>query len=64
MRDAGGLWRQLTGGEPQIDKLFPDVYAFALACARLYAEIAWEDPQPWKGRRAAAAQEWVHYRFR
>jgi MoaA/NifB/PqqE/SkfB family radical SAM enzyme len=29
MRDAGVLWLQLTGGEPLIDKLFPDVYALA-----------------------------------
>ncbi|MGH3862100.1 radical SAM protein [Actinokineospora sp.] len=26
MRDAGVLWLQLTGGEPTIDKLFPQVY--------------------------------------
>jgi uncharacterized Fe-S cluster-containing radical SAM superfamily protein len=29
MRDAGVLWLQLTGGEPMIDKLFPDVYRLA-----------------------------------
>ena len=29
MRDAGVLWLQLTGGEPLIDKLFPDVYGLA-----------------------------------
>lgn len=29
MRDAGVLWLQLTGGEPLIDKLFPDVYRLA-----------------------------------
>ncbi|MGH4024384.1 MAG: radical SAM protein [Pseudonocardiaceae bacterium] len=29
MRDAGVLWLQLTGGEPLIDKLFPEVYALA-----------------------------------
>jgi MoaA/NifB/PqqE/SkfB family radical SAM enzyme len=29
MRDAGVLWLQLTGGEPLIDKLFPDVYGMA-----------------------------------
>jgi MoaA/NifB/PqqE/SkfB family radical SAM enzyme len=29
MRDAGVLWLQLTGGEPMIDKLFPDVYQLA-----------------------------------
>ncbi|WP_276206362.1 radical SAM protein [Thermoactinospora rubra] len=26
LRDAGVLWLQLTGGEPMIDKLFPEVY--------------------------------------
>lgn len=29
MREAGVLWLQLTGGEPLIDKLFPDVYTLA-----------------------------------
>ncbi|MBV9857644.1 MAG: radical SAM protein [Streptosporangiaceae bacterium] len=29
MRDAGVLWLQLTGGEPTIDRLFPDTYATA-----------------------------------
>ncbi|WP_424183869.1 radical SAM protein [Actinokineospora sp. G85] len=29
MRDAGVLWLQLTGGEPTIDKLFPQVYSTA-----------------------------------
>lgn len=29
MRDAGVLWVQLTGGEPLIDRLFPNVYALA-----------------------------------
>lgn len=29
LRDAGVLWVQLTGGEPMIDKLFPDVYRLA-----------------------------------
>jgi thiamine kinase-like enzyme len=36
--------------------------AFALACARLYAEIAHEDLEPWKQRLAAAAQEWARHR--
>jgi hypothetical protein len=35
---------------------------FALGCARLYAEIADEDPQPWKQRLAAVAAEWARYR--
>lgn len=26
LRDAGVLWLQLTGGEPMIDRLFPEVY--------------------------------------
>lgn len=29
MRDAGVLWIQLTGGEPLIDKYFPDVHTLA-----------------------------------
>ena len=36
--------------------------AFALACARLYAEIAREDPQPWKRRLAAASVDWAQHR--
>jgi hypothetical protein len=32
------------------------ISAFALACVRLYSEIAQQDPQPWKQRLAAAAQ--------
>jgi hypothetical protein len=36
--------------------------AFALACVRLYAEIAQEDTQPWKQRLATAAQEWARRR--
>ena len=36
--------------------------AFALACARLYAEIAYEDPQPWKQRLATAARDWARHR--
>ncbi|MBO2455378.1 radical SAM protein [Actinomadura barringtoniae] len=29
LRDVGVLWLQLTGGEPMIDRLFPEVYAHA-----------------------------------
>lgn len=29
LRDAGVLWLQLTGGEPMIDRLFPEVYRLA-----------------------------------
>jgi uncharacterized Fe-S cluster-containing radical SAM superfamily protein len=29
LRDVGVVWLQLTGGEPMIDKLFPDVYGLA-----------------------------------
>jgi hypothetical protein len=36
--------------------------AFALASARLYAEIAREDPQPWKQRLAAAARARARHR--
>jgi hypothetical protein len=40
------------------------INVFANACARLYDEIAREDPQPWKRRFAAVAQDWVEYRSR
>jgi hypothetical protein len=36
--------------------------AFATASARLFAEIACEDPQPWKHRLAHAAHQWATYR--
>jgi len=29
LRDANVLWLQLTGGEPTIDRLFPEVYELA-----------------------------------
>ena len=35
---------------------------FAIACARLYDEIAREDPLPWKRHFAAVAQDWREYR--
>jgi hypothetical protein len=39
------------------------INVFAVACARLYEEIAREDPQPWKKLFAAAAQDWAAYRL-
>jgi len=38
------------------------INVFAIACARLYDEIAGDDPQPWKKRFAAVAQDWAEYR--
>jgi hypothetical protein len=38
------------------------INVFAIACARLYDEIAREDPLPWKKRFAAVAQDWAEYR--
>jgi hypothetical protein len=38
------------------------INVFAIACARLYDEIASEDPQPWKKRFAAVARDWAEYR--
>lgn len=34
-RDSGVLWLQLTGGEPTIDRLFPDVYTTAWDCGMM-----------------------------
>lgn len=39
------------------------INVFAVACARLYDEIAREDPQPWKKHFAAVAQDWGAYRL-
>ena len=38
------------------------INVFAIACARLYDEIAREDPQPWKKHFAAVAHDWAEYR--
>jgi thiamine kinase-like enzyme len=38
------------------------INVFAIACARLYDEIARDDPQPWKKGFAAVAQAWAEYR--
>jgi hypothetical protein len=38
------------------------INVFAIACARLYHEIAREDALPWKKRFAAVAQDWAEYR--
>ncbi len=37
--------------------------AFAPASARLFAEIAHDDPQPWKQQLASAASQWMTYRM-
>jgi hypothetical protein len=37
------------------------INVFASACARLYDEIARDDPQPWKKGFAAVAQDWAEY---
>ena len=52
-------WAAQCDSWPASDKA---IDAFALACARLYAEIAHEDPQPWKQRFAAAARDWARHR--
>jgi hypothetical protein len=56
--------RRQRASQPHIWASAPDiaVSAFALACARLYAEIAQQDPQPWKQRLVAAAQKWAQHR--
>lgn len=36
---------------------------FALASARLYDEIARNDPQPFKQRMATVAHDWAHHRL-
>jgi len=40
----------------------PAISAFATASARLFAEIARDDPQPWKQQLASAASQWMIYR--
>ena len=37
----------------------PTLHAFAAASANLYAEIARDDPQPWKLQLARAAVRWL-----
>jgi len=43
MRAAGVLWLQLTGGEPLIDKLFPDVYRLAAGADSPPARLGRQD---------------------
>jgi hypothetical protein len=38
------------------------ISVFAAASARLWAEIARDDPQPWKQHMSAAARQWLAYR--
>jgi hypothetical protein len=38
------------------------IAVFAAASARLWAEIARDDPQPWKQHMSAAARQWLAYR--
>jgi hypothetical protein len=38
------------------------INVFAIARARLYDEIAREDPQPWKKHFAAVTRNWADYR--
>ena len=53
-------WASRCDGWHQAD---PDaIAAFATAGARLYAEIARDDPQPWKQCLATAATQWAPYR--
>jgi hypothetical protein len=40
----------------------PAIDAFAVASARLFAEIARDDPQPWKRQLSGAASQWMTYR--
>jgi hypothetical protein len=38
------------------------ISAFATAGSALFADIAREDPQPWKQQLAGAASQWMTYR--
>ncbi|MGH3926803.1 MAG: aminoglycoside phosphotransferase, partial [Pseudonocardiaceae bacterium] len=40
-----------------------DIDAFAAANARVWAEIAQTDPQPWKKKLAVTANQWMRYRL-
>lgn len=53
-------WAQQCTGWHQAPP--PAISAFATASARLFAEIAGNDPQPWKQHLAHAAAQWLTYR--
>jgi thiamine kinase-like enzyme len=57
--DAEGWAAQCAGWD---QAPVPAINAFALASARLFAEIARDDPQPWKRQLAGAAGQWLTYR--
>jgi hypothetical protein len=40
----------------------PAINAFAISSARLFAETARDDPEPWKQQLASAASQWMTYR--
>jgi hypothetical protein len=56
---AEGWARQCSGWD---EAPAAAISAFAIASASLYAEIARDDPQPWKKDMATAAAQWLAYR--
>ncbi len=54
-------WASQCVGWDQVPRHAVD--AFANANARLYAEIAHQDPEPWKRQLASAASSWYTYRL-
>ena len=60
-RKGAATGRRTCPGWQQAPSAAIDV--FALASARLYDEIAGNDPQPFKQRLAAVVHEWASHRM-
>jgi hypothetical protein len=62
---TAGQAELLAGAVPAWEKAPREaVNAFARACARLWEEIAEENPDPWTARMEAAARRWASHRAR
>lgn len=58
--EAEAWAQQASSWDPTPEK---DIDAFAAASARVWAEIAQADLQPWKKRLAVVADQWMRYRL-
>lgn len=62
MRDAGVLWLQITGGEPTIDKHFPDAYRYAASLGMMLT-VSTNASRLWETSLLAMFEECPAYRL-
>jgi molybdenum cofactor biosynthesis enzyme MoaA len=59
LQGAGVLWLQLTGGEPVIDRLFPEVYSLAFELGMTLTSLSngsrLANPKSWSPSRTVQA---------